>query len=225
MNQTNRTPTKILFIGNSATYVNDIPHMLEVLATKAGYILSADSVTEDGYTLIQHTQNKQLFKKIAEVGYDVIFLQEHSQALYDEKMNNDTHLAHTILNDAIKKSGAKTYLYMRPATKKDIFGCDTITQSIKIDEGFGGIADKIGACKAYVNRAVAYAFKNYGLNLWREDDAHLNEYGGYLAVCVFFTTLFSTSATALSSGTLPERDALILKQIADRIVLEELIPW
>ena len=47
----------------------------------------------------------------------------------------------------------------------------------------------------------------------------MNDYGGYLAVCVFYATLTNDSAANLGTDGLPEADARILQQIADRVVL------
>ena len=46
MSDKNNNVKKVLFIGNSATYVNDIPQTLSRLATEAGYKPEAKSVTK-----------------------------------------------------------------------------------------------------------------------------------------------------------------------------------
>lgn len=43
----------ILFIGNSYTYYNDMPKMLESLARAAGFYAEVASVTKGGYTASQ----------------------------------------------------------------------------------------------------------------------------------------------------------------------------
>ena len=67
--------------------------------------------------------------------------------------------------------------------------------------------------------------KHYNFGLWGPDNAHTSVYGGYLADCVFFATLFGASATILDANGLPEEDARILQEIADKIALEGVIPW
>ena len=44
----------LLFIGNSATYVNEIPQTLSRLAYEQGYSLQTSQFTPGGYTLAQH---------------------------------------------------------------------------------------------------------------------------------------------------------------------------
>jgi hypothetical protein len=55
---------KILFIGNSYTYVNDLPLMLYNLALSAGDTIIYDSSAPGGYTLLQHTTNTTTLSKI-----------------------------------------------------------------------------------------------------------------------------------------------------------------
>ena len=217
---------KVLFVGNSATYVNELPETLQKLATAAGYAMRVDSVTKGGYTLAQHAASDALLEKIAKGGYDVVFLQENGDAVYVPENNHPSREAHEKLAKAIKEAGAQTYLYIRPPSGKEKGnGDNSFTQCIRYDEFFSDISEKIGAENAYVNRAFAYAIKNCNFGLWGSDNAHTSVHGGYLAVCVFFATLFQTSSTVLDVGALPAEDAQVLQQIADKIVLEDVVPW
>lgn len=217
---------KVLFIGNSATFYNTLPETLERLATAAGYDVKTDSVTKGGYTLAQHAESEALYEKIATGEYDIVFLQENGDGVYFPEKNDPSREAHRKLDRAIRDSGAETYLYVRPPSGKNKpNGDDSFAQCVRYDEFFGDIAEKIGAKCAYVNRAFAYAIRNCEFNLWGPDNAHTSAHGGYLADCVFFATIFHTSATVLDDNGLPEADAKILQQIADKIVLEGVIPW
>lgn len=217
---------KVLFVGNSATFYNTLPETLERLATAAGYAISVDSVTKGGYMIEQHAASEALYEKIATGGFDIVFLQENGDGVYFPEKNQPSRDAHARLDKAIRESGAETYLYVRPPSGKDKpNGDNSFAQCVQYDEFFGEIAKNIGAKCAYVNRAFAYAIQNYNFGLWGPDNAHTSAYGGYLADCVFFATLFRTSATALGAGGLPEADARILQEIADKIVLEGVLPW
>ena len=70
---------KILFIGNSATSVNDVPNLLKRLAASAGKTVTVKAITKGGYTLAQHADEttdhgKGVYAEIAK-GYDIVFLQ------------------------------------------------------------------------------------------------------------------------------------------------------
>ena len=74
---------KILFIGNSYTFFNDMPKLLEKLASTNGKDLSVDSVTKGGRHLYQNlNEGDELGDKIKALSkentYDALFLQEQS---------------------------------------------------------------------------------------------------------------------------------------------------
>ena len=57
---------KFLFIGNSATYVNEIPQSLKKLAEAAGFYFETAQITPGGYTLRQHADTSTEHGKKAE---------------------------------------------------------------------------------------------------------------------------------------------------------------
>ena len=71
--------TRVLFIGNSLTYANDLPKMISEISDASGRTLIYQSVTPGGSRLIQHAQSKQVLEKIANGSWDFIVLQEQSQ--------------------------------------------------------------------------------------------------------------------------------------------------
>ena len=102
---------------------------------------------------------------------------------------------------------------------------DPFSQCIAFDRHFSEIADSIDSVNAYVNRAFALATARIGDGLWGKDHAHTSERGAYLAVCVFFATVFGASSEVLGTNGLPTEDARFLQKIADRVALSGEIPW
>jgi hypothetical protein len=70
---------KILFIGNSYTYTNNLPQILVDLSESGGKKIIVDRNTIPGYTLEQHCTNSTSISKISEKKWDFIVLQEQSQ--------------------------------------------------------------------------------------------------------------------------------------------------
>src|SRR3989344_7408694 len=70
---------KVLFIGNSYTYVNNLPQVLADIANAMGDTLTHDSSTPGGYTLNLHTSNATTLSKINAQTWDFVVLQEQSQ--------------------------------------------------------------------------------------------------------------------------------------------------
>ena len=69
----------VLFLGNSYTYVNNLPQMLADMALSTGDTLIFDSNLPGGYTLNGHSTNPTSQPKILQGGFDYVVLQEKSQ--------------------------------------------------------------------------------------------------------------------------------------------------
>ena len=227
MNKSVKDPNKklkILFIGNSATYVNNIPQKLSFLASKAGYYLETKTIAKGGFKLSQHANSstehgKNVFDEISK-GYDIVFLQDNGNCISSDVMRTASKDACEVLDSAIRATGAKTYIYVRPPYGYDSFGCTPFEQCVEFDKLFSEISDRLDTQNAYINRAFAYAIKHLNYDLWGPDHAHTGEYGAYLATCVFFSTVFHTTSTVLDPNGLSLKDAYALQKVADKIVFD-----
>ncbi|WKZ66682.1 MAG: PKD domain-containing protein [Flavobacteriales bacterium] len=72
-------PVRVLFIGNSYTYSNDLPGMLDSLATAMGEDVVTGMSAPGGYTFSQHTQLAYTQQLLAQGDWDYVVLQEQSQ--------------------------------------------------------------------------------------------------------------------------------------------------
>ena len=220
---------KVLFIGNSATYVHEIPQTLCRLASDAGYHMEVSSVVKGGYELSQHSDvttehGKSVFEEIQR-GYDVVILQDNGNCVTSDAKREASAAACRALHDAVQASGGETFFYVRPPYGTHHAGRTPFDQCVEFDKFFGTIAEDLGIVCAYVNRAFAYAMNHLPFDLWGPDHAHTSERGAYLAVCVFFATLFGTSSTVLEANDLPPQDAKILQAVADKIALQDFLLW
>ncbi len=213
---------KILFIGNSATYVHNIPETLARLAAQAGYELETKRIVKGGYKLSQHadldTEHGQLVRSEVEKKYDIAVLQDNGNCISSDEMRAACIRACHELTDAAQASGSRVYYYVRPPYGYEVWGRNPLEQCREFDCLFGEIAEEKGAVCVYVNRAFAYAVENTNIRLWGDDNAHTSEEGAYLAVCVFFATIFGKSATLLDSNGINE--AKMLQEIADKVVFK-----
>ena len=216
---------KFLFIGNSATYVNDIPATLAALCAKKGITITQKQIVPGGSTLEQHAANAQVLAEIAK-GYDAVFIQENGNSIVSEAERAKSRAAIKKLGDAVHAGGALFFFYVRPPYGKDLAGYKNFDQCKVFDDHFTPAAEKYDAHCVYVNRAFAYAIKHLNYNLWGDDNAHTNTHGAYLAVCTFYATLFGKSATELEPAYgLPAADAKALQEAADKIAIEGILPW
>ena len=74
------SPARILFIGNSLTYSNDLPATVCAMARSAGRQVTCESVAKPDYGLEEHWNDREARQAIAR-GWDVVVLQQGPSAL------------------------------------------------------------------------------------------------------------------------------------------------
>ena len=76
-------PARVLFVGNSLTYANDLPAMVATLARAAGKPMQVDSVALPDFGLEEHWQQGDARRAIARGGWTYVVLQQGPSALPD----------------------------------------------------------------------------------------------------------------------------------------------
>ena len=223
-------PAKVLFIGNSAVYVNDIPGTLSRLAEQAGYTIRCESIVKGGATIHYHADTstehgKSVLETIQNGSFDMVFIQDNTNCISSESSRFVSQTAFELLNEAISASGARTGIYFRAPYGHEKWGLEPVEQSRQLDLHFSAISEALDAVDVYVNRAFTIAMDETVFNLYADDIEHTNKYGAYLAVCTFFATLFRTSSDVLDADGLPLEDARTLQAIADRVALRGETPF
>jgi hypothetical protein len=206
---------KILFIGNSYTYYNDMPALLESLLRENGYDATVHSVTKGGRKLYKNLiegdeYNEKIVGLVRENCFDILFLQEQSYlAIVDaECFENAVGGLKALVN------AGRTVLYATWGRKS---GCPLLSElSLSSDE----MTDAL--CTAYQNAARAFdsevspvglAFKSLSgkLELYCDDMSHPSYVGSAVAAIVHYRTI---------TGKLPKKsDSLGLdKETVDTII-------
>lgn len=200
------TPVKILFIGNSSTYYNNMPLMIEGLAKADSIECQVRSITASNYKLSQfatpgNSYNAEIMNALSMEKWDFVVLQEHREPLMQNLEKTQTAL--TTLKKAIDDSGAKTILY---ETQADYMGRDfTINgTSIYFDHNtlqyymnknyyhLSGLQDcALAPAGLYYTRCMSTYPE---INLYNSDMIHPSLEGSYLAACVLYQTIFDKSA-------------------------------
>lgn len=216
---------KILFLGNSYIYVNDLPNVLLNLAQSGGYDLITDHVTRGGATLqdflcLGDELNNVLDYKLRENSWNFVVLQEQSQipAIPDERQAK-MYPSIRLLNNKIKGCGAETILFMTwgrqfgdVETKFETF--ENMQQALK--EGYLEIANEISSLIASAGIAWSKAKqKQKDISLWAKDGSHPSILGTYLTACVFYILLYKQSPVGLAyTASIPKAMASFLQEIA-----------
>lgn len=235
---------KVLFLGNSYTYVNDLPKMIEEIAENGNKKIYHESVTPGGCTLFQHAVSQSSLSKIRNGNWDYVILQEQSQLpSIDYYRHNKMKPAYQTLYDSImhynpeaKVVGYLTWGRQYGGMQCVNFGDGTYCSANFAD--FNHMQDTLTA--AYCENA--YATNSYvapvgeawkaalasipNLTLHSSDESHPSYDGSYLAACVFYAVLWNENPIGIyHSPQIEDSKAEQLQAIANDIVFNQLEKW
>jgi hypothetical protein len=180
----------VLFVGNSYTYVNMLPEMLQKLAIAGGQSMEYRMITPGGSSLNQNWDQGLAPKAIAEGGWDYVVLQEQSLRPITNAAN--MHIYARLFDGEVRKAGARTVFYVTWPRK------NAPDQQATLTAAYSSIATELGALSCPVGPAWAGVHKKQpDLELYQSDGSHPSPEGTYLAACVFYNVLFGKSPVGL----------------------------
>ncbi len=224
-------PTRVLFVGNSLTFFNDLPEVFAALARSGGHSVEVDMSAQGGQTLAGHATSPATLKKLDGQRWDLIVLQEQSRIPAIAAQRSEQMLpAVRLLDEKAAESGADTVLFVTWASRDGLPGAgfkDYVAMQSAIEAGYLEVAGEIGAMVAPVGAAWQRALEEHPeLELWQRDGIHPSPEGTYLAACVFHATLLGESpAGAGYLAGLPEETARFLQAVAAETVLGDPERW
>lgn len=213
---------EILYIGNSLTYVHDIPSIIKNMIEADGVYISYCQDTPGGSYLKDHRNNFDIL--INKYDFTHVILQGQSY----EAISNFTEFRSEIIryNEIIKSknNNTQTILYQSWAYNRDIYqGLKKYDMTKKLAEAYGSVANEIGAKLTRSGDAFKLFETQIGLtpSLY-QDMNHQSLYGAYLSACVHYSTLTGRKAsdnTYVISGI--DIDMIkTIQSIADQISFE-----
>lgn len=225
-------PESVLFVGNSFTYVNDMPGMLKALAVANGKELSVEESTCAGCSLARHARNTRTRKAIAAKDWSVIVFQGQSLEPIDAKEKmilKGKELA--ALSEDSKLMVYLTWAYqtegrfvensrrssMRSFTSEELKHVYENMQKLLYD-GYFELAAEINGEVVAVGSAWEQVNKRYpSMNLYSEDEFHPSKIGSYLAAMVFYKALYGTSPKNFVPELSTQADHEKLKAVVDDV--------
>jgi len=219
-----KASTRVLFIGNSLTFYNDLPEMFADLARSGGYEVEVDMSAQGGWTLSDHAASTLTLDKIDQ-GWDFVVLQEQSviPSLAKER-EEQMYPAVRFLHDKISEKNATLILFMTWGHRYGFpdAGFENFDEmQAQIYSGYTDIAAELGIMVAPVGIAWQNGIKkDPQLNLWHMDGIHPSREGSYLSACVFYALIFQKSPEGLTyTAGLSEEIVQVLQTTAAETVL------
>src|SRR5258706_6107245 len=196
--ETRETCVHILFIGNSYTFVNDLPNMFAELAHAGGHKVETGMVAAGGLTLADHSKSPEVTNQLESSTWDFVVLQEQSEIpAIQQYRTQEMYPAARMLAHKIEQTGGIPILFVTWAHRKGLPQAglpDYDSMQANIDDGYLGIARELNVPIAPVGYAWSLVTKqNPTLDLWQEDGSHPDEQGNDLAGSVLYAAIYPHS--------------------------------
>ena len=219
-------PIEILFIGNSYTFVNDLPKVFTELAESGGRQVEASASTIAGYSLSDHLLDEETTGLIQSQRWDYIILQEKSSLPIVDIQSMEMGIRQ--LDELAREQGANTILFMPWGYEAGFpqAGLDDYQEmQSKISDSYLTIAQDSDMLVVPVGLAWQSAIENNPeLDLWSPDGIHPTQLGTFLAASTFFAFFFGESPVGLqipADLTSESETVRILQETAAEAVLRD----
>jgi hypothetical protein len=181
----------VLFIGNSYTYVNDLPGIVQALADSAGGVrIAVESVAEPDFALVDHLATGVAQREIAKGGWAFVVLQQGPSSV---ELNRDTlRLAAKAFASLINQTGGKPALFSAWPTSSRRVDFPRAIESYRL-----AAADVDGVFLPVASAWLAAWEKDPNLALYAPDGLHASALGSYLSALVIYARLLDKPVVGL----------------------------
>lgn len=222
---------RVLFLGNSYTYANDLPRVFAELARAGGHEVETGMLAQGGMTLADHDRASETQRVLATSHWDFVVVQEQSLIPSVEPSRSVAmYPAARSLVQKIRTAGAAPVFFMAWARRggwpeRGFANYDSM--QAEIERGYLDIARELHAPVAPVGVAWRQAVqRSPAVNLWQDDGSHPSLQGTYLAACVFYAVIFRISPFGVPyDAGLPHDTAQQLQKLAGDTVLTNATEW
>ena len=203
--------TKVLFVGNSRTYVHDIPSKFSSIASSMGYKVDVTTALSGGKTLAQLSD---LFPSEISSKYDCVVMQEQTETyLY----NYDLFAAgaKSVVNK-VKSANKDVKTYVRQTWGRNDSGRAELDNAYSNAER---VASETGSFIIPDGKAFEKSASDYPNISLLEDDRHQSNEGAYLSASTIFKKLYGISPKSNYYGGVNKENAKKLQDVADKVVV------
>ena len=204
---------KILFVGNSRTYVNDIPSKVKGFAKSDGYDISITRALKAGKTLYE-LSNDLYAKTIESDSFNCVVMQEQTET-YISNYNTFLKGAKKV-NEKVKNKNPNTKVYVRQTWAKSDFKKSELNSAYSNAER---VASAINGYLIYDGKSFDKVHSKYpNVNLF-QDERHQSNVGAYVSAAAIYKTLFGNSVSGNDyKDGIDSSTALKMRKIVDEVI-------
>jgi len=181
---------RVLFVGCSLTYSNDMPTIVQSLAQAAGEKLEVAQATRGGASLADHWKHGGALREIKAGGWDVVVLQQGPSSTPENRQNLRQWTRR--FAEPIRKAGARPALYMVWPTLDRFAFFDQVRDSYRLAaEDVKGMLFPAGEAWRAVLR------RDPKVTLYKRDGLHPSPAGSLTVALSIFGILYGRSPVGL----------------------------
>jgi len=228
---------RILWVGNSYTFYNDLPDKFAELAAEQGLYLATTKFLKGGERFSGHMKNTKLIEAIKQGGWDYVILQEQSSL--------PAQSTRTVVNDCYPYARALDSLVMAHSPQAHVIFYMTWGHMVKnvnnkiekdpaypLDESYDWFQARLFNSyleMTYENKAwcapVGMAWKTVRkehpeIELYSNDGSHPSLEGSYLAAHSILATILQKKYSSHIYFGIPQQNAVLLQKTALQTVLD-----
>jgi hypothetical protein len=201
---------KVLFIGNSLTYSNDLPQMVQIVGEAAGHEIAVRSFAVGNYSLENHWASGKAREMIESADWDVVVLQQGPSSLALNKLQLKESASK--FDTIIRAQGAIPALYMvwPELTRPAAFDA--------VSDAYSQAAEAVDGMLLPVGEAWRIAWSmDPDLAFYGSDGFHPTPLGSALGALVIYQQLFNESPVGLPARLVPTTQGLATLNIPEHL--------
>ena len=213
---TDTAALRVLFVGNSLTYTNDLPGMVAAFAEASTIAFEYETIAFPNFSLEDHWYQGDARSALSSERWDFVVLQQGPSSLPENQELLRVWTERFAEEGRLHGTEPALYMVWPDASRTSFFPA--------VIEAYSSAASAVDGFLLPAGAAWLAAWEhNANLNLYGQDDFHPSEMGSYLAALVVFGGLFDVEPTglpatiSLSDGTIiqvPSSTATVLQTAA-----------
>lgn len=181
---------RVLFLGSSLTYNNDMPHLVQAFAREVGQSLDVVTVAKGGFSFEDHCKRGAALSTLRKGPWNYVVMQQGPSTLTASRRNMLEWARK--LAAPIRQAGARPALYMVWPSEDRLAYFDEVRTSYQL------AAEAVDGMMIPAGEAWRAAWRrDPDVPLYRRDREHPSPTGSFLAALSIFGMLFDRSPVGL----------------------------